>query len=118
MSDPAPPRKRRKKPVSVTPRSMTYLQEQGWLAEKVEHPLPGNANTTRDLFGFIDILAVKPGETLAVQVTTTSHQADRITKIANHPNVAAVREAGWAIHVHGWLKNAQGLWVLTVTDVS
>lgn len=106
-----------KKRVSVTPRSITYLEQLGWLVAKVEHPVPG-ARTTRDLFGFIDLLAIKPGETLAVQVTTTSHQANRIAKIASHPNVAAVREAGWAIHVHGWLKSAQGLWVLTITDVS
>lgn len=109
--------KKRRKAVSLTPRSKAYLEAQGWLVEVVERWIP-RTNTRKDLWGFGDILAIRPGETLLVQVTSTAHQANRIDKIANHPNVGAVREAGWAIHVHGWMKNTKGRWVLTVTDVS
>jgi hypothetical protein len=109
---------KRRKPISLTPRSTKYLEAEGWtIVETVERWIP-RTNTRKDLFGFIDILAIRPGETLGVQVTDTLHQANRIDKIANHPNVDHVREAGWGIHVHGWMKNTKGRWVLTVTDIS
>jgi hypothetical protein len=109
---------KRRKPVSLTPRSVAYLALEGWpLVEVVERWIP-HSPIRKDLWGFGDILAIRPGETLLVQVTDTLHQANRIDKIANHPNVGHVREAGWAIHVHGWMKNSKGRWVLTVTDIS
>ena len=59
----------------------------------------------------IDVLAVGPRGVLAVQTTSAANVAPRIRKIADHANVAAVREAGIAIHVHGWRKRA-GRWEL------
>ena len=57
------------------------------------------------------------GEVLAVQSTSSSNMASRITKIANHENVGAVRESGMRIVVHGWRKTKAGP-VLRVEDVS
>jgi len=113
-----PPKAKRRKAVSLLPRSTKALLEAGWvLVETTERWVP-HSPVRKDLFGFGDLLAIRPNEVLVVQVTNTKHQADRIDKIANHSNVAAVREAGIGIHVHGWKKNAKGRWVLTVTDIS
>ena len=97
-------------------RSRKALEADGWRVATVEH---WNAFTKRrhDLFGFIDLLAIRPGETLAVQATSASNVAARVSKIANHPNVGAVREAGWRIAVHGWGKRG-GRWVCREVDCS
>ena len=101
---------------SPTSRSLAYLREQGYMAEVVEKRVP-NTNITKDLFGFIDILAIKHGEILGVQTTTNENAAARIRKIAEHPNTSWVREAGIRIHVHGWRKLKSG-WAVRVEDVS
>lgn len=99
-----------------TSRSLAHLRDDGWTAEVVERWVPG-ANVRRDLFGFIDIIAIRDGVTLGVQATSADHVAARIRKIADAPNVGAVREAGWALAVHGWGKK-KGRWTLRTVDVS
>ena len=103
--------------MSPTQRSLKYLRDQGWTATIVEKWNP-HAKVRQDLFGFIDVLAIREGETLAVQTTSGSNVSERVKKIADHQHTAAVRDAGWAIHVHGWRKNSHGQWVLRVVDVS
>lgn len=73
---------------------------------------------THDLFGFIDVLAIREGETLAVQTTSGPNVASRVKKIAEAEHLAAVRAAGWLIHVHGWRKNAKKRWECRVVDCS
>lgn len=105
--------------MSLTPTqlSLRYLREEWPLVEVVERWNP-HARIRQDLFGFIDVIAVSPGQTLAVQTTSAANVASRVRKIADHPNIGAVREAGWAIHVHGWAKR-KGRWVLArEVDVS
>lgn len=99
--------------MSLTPTqlSLRHLRDQGWpLVEVVERWNP-HARIRQDLFGIIDVLAVGPAGVLAVQTTSHSNVASRIRKIAEHPNVAAIRDAGIAIHVHGW-KKVGGRWTL------
>ena len=97
-------------PTSPTQLTLKLLRGDGWTAEVVEHWNP-HARIRNDLYGFIDVLAVRGPETLAVQTTSHTNVAARIRKIADHPNVGAVREAGWAIRVHGWRK-VKGRWML------
>lgn len=103
---------------SPTQLTLRKLREDGWpLVEVVEHFNP-HARIRQDLFGFVDVVAVGPDGTLAIQATSASNVAARVRKIADHANVAAVREAGWAIHVYGWAK-VKGRWQLTADrDVS
>lgn len=97
--------------MTPTKLSLRYLRDGGWpLVAVVEHWNP-HARIRQDLYGFIDLLAVGTGGTLAVQTTTAANVAERIRKIADHPNLPAVRSAGWSIHVHGWAKKGR-LWVL------
>lgn len=102
---------------SPTSRSLALLRKEGWTAEVVEKWMP-QARIRKDLFGFVDILAIREGETLAVQSTSYSNSYARCKKIAEHENVAVVRSAGWGIHVHGWKKNKSGRWECRVTDCS
>jgi hypothetical protein len=102
---------------SPTVRSRKHLEAQGYSVATVEHY---NAFTRRrhDLYGFIDLIAGKDGETLAVQTTSASNVSARVRKIAGHPNLDAVRVAhGWRIVVHGWRKSGR-LWVLREVDCS
>ena len=102
---------------SPTQRSLAKLRADGYLAAVVEH-FNHVVRIRQDLFGFIDILAIRRGEVLGVQATSRSNVSSRVAKIADHPNVAAVREAGIRIEVHGWGKMASGKWECRVVDVS
>jgi hypothetical protein len=95
---------------------MEYLTRIGYLCAVVEKRLP-HCMITKDMYGFIDILAVRRGEILGVQSTSSSNMAARIDKIAEHENVGRVRESGMRLVVHGWKKTAAGP-VLRETDVS
>ena len=104
--------------LSPTQRSVALLRGQGYHVAIVEH---WNAHVQRrqDLFGFIDLIALRDGETLAVQTTTGPNVASRLTKIAEHPNLPVVRAAGWSIHVHGWRKVGKpARWDCRIIDVS
>lgn len=74
----------------------------------------------KDLFGFIDILAIsEAGETIAVQSTSWGNTSSRASKIAESEHVASVRKAGWRILIHGWRKNEKtNRYELKTLDVS
>jgi len=73
----------------------------------------------QDLYGFIDILCVGTEGTLAIQATSDNggNVAKRVQKIADSDKVAACRDAGWKIEVHGW-KKVKNRWQVRVIDVS
>jgi len=102
--------------MSPMQRSLRHLRDQGYLVAIVERWNP-HAGIRQDLFGWIDLLAIRDGETLAVQ-TTASAVAARIRKIADSETLPAVRRSGWRILVHGWRKNAAGRYVLREIDLS
>ena len=102
--------------MSPTARSLKHLREQGYLAEVVERWIPG-ANIRKDLFGFVDIVAIRGSERLCVQTTSGSNVSARVKKIAEHENLSAVQRAGFSIAVHGWRKSAAGRWQLRVVEL-
>ena len=102
---------------SPTSRTLDKLRADGWLVAVVEKYNP-HARIRQDLFGFVDILALRDGETLAVQATSRSNISARVNKIAEHENLAAVRKAGWLIQVWGWGKDAKGKWQVRIVDCS
>ncbi len=101
---------------SPTQLTLEKLRAEGWLAEVVEKWVPG-ANIRKDLFGWVDIVALKDGETLAVQATSYSNVSKRVTKIAESETVAEVRKANWSIQVWGWHK-VNNRWAVRIVDVS
>lgn len=92
--------------MSPTERSLKYLRAQGYTATVTERWNPF-ARIRQDLFGIIDILAVKRGETLGVQCTSHDNVSARVNKIADHESTPKLREAGWKLEVHGWKKGAR-----------
>lgn len=91
--------------MTPTQRSLALLRERGYLVAIVEKfvrfPPPGHRV---DLWGFVDLLAVKAGEVLGVQVTSGAHVSERLKKIAASPHIATVLSAGVKVVVHGWAK--------------
>ena len=102
--------------MSPTQRSLKYLRDEGWTVAITEKWNP-HVRIRQDLFGFIDLLAIRKGETLAVQTTSTG-VSSRIKKIMESDYLPKVRDAGWRIVVHGWRKNSKGRYVLRVEDIS
>jgi carbonic anhydrase len=101
---------------SPTQLSLKKLKADGYVCQITER-WNAFAKIRVDLFGFVDILAIKENETLAVQTTSYSNISARVKKISDHDNVGAVRKAGWKIHVHGWHK-VGSRWECKVVDVS
>ena len=101
---------------SPTQRTLALLRKEGWLAEVTEKWIPG-ANIRKDLWGFIDVLAIKGKEIMGVQSTSYSNVSARVKKIEDSDNVAAVRDAGIGICVHGWRKKGHR-WQVRIVDCS
>lgn len=103
--------------MTPTARSLAHLRKLGYLAAVVEKRIP-RVFIMKDLFGFIDIVALSDGITLAVQTTSGSNVAARIAKIRASADFPRVLAAGWRIVVHGWRKAANGRWVLREEHVT
>lgn len=89
---------------SPTAQSLKLLRGEGWTVAIVERWNP-HAKIRQDLFGFCDLLCVRPGGgTMAVQTTTGDNFSKRMAKIALEPRAAICLAAGWKIEVHGWRK--------------
>jgi hypothetical protein len=101
---------------SPTQLTLKKLREEGYLCQVVEHWNPF-ARIRQDLFGFIDVLALKENEVLGVQATSYSNVSARVNKIAEHENISAVRKAGIRVQVWGWRK-VNNRWTVRIVDVS
>ena len=103
--------------MTPTQRSLKYLRADDWFCAVVEH-WNNFARIRQDLFGVVDILAIRDGETLAVQTTSGSNVSARVRKIADAEATPHIRAAGWRFEIHGWSKNSRGIYVLRVVNVS
>ena len=89
--------------MSPMQRSIKKLRADGYLVaitERFNH----FSKTRQDLFGFIDLLAIRGNETLAVQTTSGDHVSDRIAKITSLQAAAIWLNHHRRIVVHGWRK--------------
>lgn len=102
--------------MSPTQRTVAHLKSLGYLPAIVEKWNP-YARVRQDLWGWADVLAIREGEVLAVQATS-SGVAARVRKIQESKTVAVVRKAGVRIEVHGWTKRANGRYALRVVNLS
>lgn len=96
--------------------SIDYLEKHGYKCVNVEHSprIPGKPELliTRDLFGFVDIVALKD-HALLVQTTSETNVNARMRKIVCSEWLEPCKRAGFLIHVHGW--GAHGLRVIDMT---
>jgi len=89
--------------VTPTARSLAYLRDKGYHVEVVEQNKRAGIKVWKvDLFGFVDLLAIRRGEVLGVQVTSRSNVSSRVKKITDSPLLPLVREAGIRVLVQGW----------------
>lgn len=88
--------------MTPTARTLKALRDDGWTAGVVER-FNSHTLTRHDLFGCIDIVAVRDGNTLGVQATSGSNAAARVKKMRDTEAVAWLR-AGNALEVWGWRK--------------
>jgi hypothetical protein len=104
--------------MSPTQLSLKHLRESGWTTLAIVEYWNPFARVRKDLFGFIDILAINnKGDVLAVQTTSYTNINARCKKIAENDNVGDVRKANWTIEVHGWRK-VKNKWECKVVDIS
>ena len=102
---------------SPTALTIDYLHSIGCqLVQKVETWNPW-ARRRNDLFECWDVLAIKDGETIAVQCTSRSNVSSRIRKIAEAESTPHLRRAGWTLWVLGWDKH-EGKHRMRLEDVS
>ena len=107
-----------------TQRSLELLRRHGWRVCVVEQrlPIPGKSfSTTRDAFGFADVLAIREGTpgSFAVQVTDRSSVSAHIHKVMDdtmedrsgarvpnktRDNLIVWLRAGNRFEIHGWDK--------------
>ena len=94
--------------MSPTQRSLKKLRAEGYFVAIVEHWNP-HAFIRQDLFGFIDLLAIRGNETLGVQTTSGAHTANRKAKILTRPMAKEwLRSPTRRVVVHGWRKLKTG----------
>jgi len=91
--------------VTPTARSLAELRKQGYLAQVVEKWIP-QARRRQDLFGCIDIVAIKSdlNGVLGVQTTTMVHMSERVKKMILEPSMRVWLQSGNELEVHGWRK--------------
>ena len=75
------------------------LTDDGYLVENVEK-YNTFSRKKNDLWGFIDFLAIRRDEVLAIQVTSKSNMSARRKKMTEHENIGKVREAGIRIEIY------------------
>ncbi len=103
---------------SPTSRTLKLLKSEGKVVDVSEK---WNSFTCqrKDLFGFIDIVALEDGITWGIQCTSTGNVAARIKKICNECRETAFAwlKAGNRIEVIGWSKKGEKgkrkLWTAT-----
>jgi len=93
--------------MTPTERTLKKLRADGYLAVVVEH-WNHFASVRQDLFGFIDVLAIRGKRTLGVQATTAPNVAARLNKAMALPELRTWLEAGNAFEVWGWRKGVRG----------
>lgn len=124
----AAPAKKRKNKTSPTQRTLKYLRKNGCQLVAITEHWNAWAGIRQDLFGIIDVLAIKDKTVIAVQTTSTgvSGRIDKIVEATfknpetkeTHRVLPALLGAGIKVYVHGWRKNSLGKWILREVELS
>lgn len=88
-------------------RSMRLMREREFTVDIVERWNPWG-RVKNDLFGVIDLVAIKPGLILGVQSTTKGQVGPHLKKILAEPRALMWLRAGAELWVHGWYKEVRG----------
>lgn len=100
------------KKISPTQRVLAHLRKQNFDAIQVVEYWQAFARIRKDLFNFIDIVAIKGGETHGIQATSYSNIGARVKKIQGLATFPIVKAAGWHISVQAPKKDKSGRWTI------
>lgn len=90
---------------SPTKRTLDKLRSEGFQLVEVTERWNAFAKVRKDLFGFIDVLAVRGDEILAVQATSGDNVSHRFEKMRVLPAVTHwLESASRKLVIHGWRK--------------
>ena len=108
-------------PSKPTQRTMKWLKDTGFTAQIVEKRVPFR-NTTIDLFGCIDVLAVRDGVgILGIQATSGTHHAARRAKAVAEPRLKEWLRCGGRFEIFSWSKRGERgkrkLWTLRREEI-
>lgn len=97
------------KGISNTSRTLNYIRQQGWVADKVEqfNRYAGEFGKRKDMFYFADIVAMGEGSIIAIQSCgqAFSEHHKKITEDVNAaPNVDLWLKSGGRLLLIGWRK--------------
>lgn len=103
---------------SPTARTLKWLRDNEYSCQVVER-YNQFAYKRIDLFGCIDIVAIKKGESgvLGVQSTSGSHMADHFKKSIAIPELKLWLETGNRFIIQTWRKNSKNRWVSREREV-
>jgi hypothetical protein len=102
----------------TTKLSTRHLRREGWTVDVCQRYIH-QIQKSKDLFGFLDIVAVRSniGGVLGIQTTVESKINARLDKILSIPAARVWLAAGNDIQIHGWRKRA-GKWAVKVKTVT
>ena len=94
--------------MSPTQLTLRHLRKEGWLAAVVERwvpfPKPGHR---ADLWGFVDLLAIRGDENYYIQACAGNSHAARVAKVkanSNLPTVLGSANPSRQVWVYSWSK--------------
>jgi len=95
--------------ISNTSRTLNYIREQGWEADKVEqfNPHAGKFGQCKDMFGFGDIVAIGENSIIAIQSCGQSfseHKRKILEDEIVSPKALRWLECGGRLMLIGWRK--------------
>jgi hypothetical protein len=86
---------------SPTTRSLALLRKEDYIAEVVER-YNSFTRTRKDLFNWIDVVAVCPTHILGVQTTSANNASARFNKAGENEALIEWLQAGGKLQIHGW----------------
>lgn len=117
----APPKIRAKakraRRIPATQLTLKHLRKIGYPLVQVVEKWNPHARVTQDMFGIIDVIAVSETDIMAVQTTSRTNFASRMTKVVESDALPILLKAGIRVAVHGWAKNAKGRWELREVEL-
>jgi hypothetical protein len=89
------------KRVQYNPKVLRQLETEGWHPTSVDY-FDAFTRRTKDLYSCIDVLAVGPEGTIAVQVTSRGNMSSRRKKVLEAEAFPHMKAAGWRIEIWGY----------------
>ena len=93
----------KKTKAAIYPKTIKLFKDRGYEVGSTEQ-FNFFTKTSNDLFGFIDKLAIRANEILAIQITTDTHRSKHIRKMAEEPRSYKWLAAGGKIVLISWYK--------------